>query len=188
MLQTVFLVEKDTGRENSLVMDVRHHNNRSINATNTPKPIPQPPPSQHHHHTVIQHGQPTPSQSPDGRIYPSAGGLIRDYVEVWDYEGGARFRGFVAEKSDMRAMFVFFDKEVVGMDLKPGLMSLLELASSAHFDCEQLIVSVDRTADDADVQDLTKSLGWVGFELTMLDDWAAAGCISDRYIFLGMDV
>jgi hypothetical protein len=47
-------------------------------------------------------------------------GLVRDYVEVWDYAGGARFRGFVAEKDDERALFVFFDKEVIGKDLKPG--------------------------------------------------------------------
>lgn len=182
-LKTVFLVEKNAGLENSLVMDMRN-SNKSINATHAAKPIPHPP-----HSTILQHGQPTPSPSPDGRIYPQAGGMIRDYVEVWDYAGGARFRGFVAEKEDMRAMFVFFDREVVGMDLKPGLMSLLELAGSAQFDCTQLVVCVDRTADDPeDVQDLTKSLGWVGFELTMLEDWAAEGCISDRYIFLSMDV
>ena len=67
-------------------------------------------------------------------------------------------------------------------------MSLLELSSSEHFDCSQLIVCVDRTADEEEVQELTKSLGWVGFELSMLEDWAADGCISDQYIFLGMDV
>lgn len=67
-------------------------------------------------------------------------------------------------------------------------MSLLELASSDHFDCSHLIACVDRTADAEDVKDLNKSLGWVGFELTTLDAWSADGCISDRYIFLGMDL
>lgn len=70
-------------------------------------------------------------------------------------------------------------------------MSLLELASSDSFDCTHLIACVDRTADPEDVKDLNKSLGWVGFELTMLDAWSAdgaAGCISDRYLFLGMDL
>lgn len=71
--------------------------------------------------TNINHGQPTPSPSPDGRIFPRPGGLVTEYVEIWDYAGGARFRGFVAEKGqDMRAMFIFFDKQVIGMDLKPG--------------------------------------------------------------------
>ncbi|CAK3906426.1 ornithine decarboxylase antizyme like [Lecanosticta acicola] len=185
-LKTVFLVEKGTGLENSLVMDLRNSSNSNSNSLpNGSKPIPQPP-----QNTRMEHGLPTPSPSPDGRIWPKTGGLIKDHVEVWDYVGGARFRGFVAEKRDVRSMLVFFDKEVIGLDLKPGLMSLLELASSDHFDCSQLIICVDRTADEEEVQDLTKSLGWVGFELSMLEDWtpAAEGCISDQYIFLGMDV
>lgn len=118
-LKTVFLVEKDTGLENSLMMDLRN-NNVSTTSTNGAgtncRPIPQP--SQHH--TTFQHGHPTPSPSPDGRIYPKHGDLIKEYVEVWDYAGGARFRGFVAEKNNERAMFIFFDKEVISMDLKPG--------------------------------------------------------------------
>ena len=115
-LKTVFLVEKDTGLENSLMMDLRNNNTSSTNGAGTNyKPIPQPP----QHHTTFQHGQPTPSPSPDGRSYPKHGDLIKEYVEVWDYAGGARFRGFVAEKNE-RAMFIFFDKEVIGMDLKPG--------------------------------------------------------------------
>lgn len=75
-------------------------------------PIPQ--------NTVLHHGQPTPSPSPEGRNYANTGGLLREYIEVWDYAGGARFRGFVAEKNDMRSMFIFFDQKVVGMDLKQG--------------------------------------------------------------------
>lgn len=172
-LKTVFLVEKDTGLETSLLMDLRN--------TSSNVPIPQS--------TVVHHGQPTPSASPDGRLYPNTGGLLREYVEVWDYAGGARFRGFVAEKDDMRSMFIFFDREVVGMDLKPGLMSLLELASSEHFACTQLVVGIDREADKEQVEDLSRDLGWVGFELSMLDPWTnEQGCISERYILLGMDV
>lgn len=191
-LKTVFLVEKDTGLETSLLMDLRN--------TSSNVPIPQS--------TIVHHGQPTPSASPDGRLYPNTGGLLREYVEVWDYAGGARFRGFVAEKDDMRSMFIFFDREVVGMDLKPGyeshtpirlsshanrplfrLMSLLELASSEHFACTQLVVGIDREADKEQVEDLSRDLGWVGFELSMLDPWTnEQGCISERYILLGMDV
>jgi hypothetical protein len=43
-------------------------------------------------------------------------GVVSDWIEMWDYVGGIRFRGFVAQK----AMFVFFDQEVVGGDLKAG--------------------------------------------------------------------
>lgn len=68
-------------------------------------------------------------------------------------------------------------------------MALLELASSDGFDCSQLIVAVDRTADEEGVKDTTRDLGWVGFELMMLDQWSGdRACISDRWIFLGMDV
>lgn len=114
-LKTVFLVEKDAGLENSLVMDLR---NTRIDGG---RPIAQSTPAAMPKNTNFAHGQPTPSPSPDGRLYPTPGGLVREYVEVWDYAGGARFRGFVAEQDDdMRAMFIFFDKEVIGMDLKPG--------------------------------------------------------------------
>lgn len=140
--------------------------------------------------TIVKHGQHTPSTSPDGRMHSKVNSRIRHYVEVWDYAGGARFRGFVADKgADMRTMFIFFDRGLIGMDLKPGLMTILELASSEHFECDRLIVCVDRSADETEVRDLTKSLGWVGFDLTTLDEWTTArGCVSDRYIFLAMDV
>ena len=108
-LKAVFLVEKDAGLENSLVMDIRNENSKAM-----PTPLKQ------QQHTILKHDMPTPSPSPDGRIYPTTGGLIREYVEVWDYAGGARFRGFVAERGDERSLFVFFDREVVGLDLKPG--------------------------------------------------------------------
>ena len=68
-------------------------------------------------------------------------------------------------------------------------MALLELASSDSFDCSQLVVCVDREADEQGVKDTTRDLGWVGFELLMLDAWAGEkGCVSDRWIMLGMDV
>jgi hypothetical protein len=45
-------------------------------------------------------------------------GVITDWIEIWDYVGGNRFRGFVAEKEGEKAMFIFFEKEVIGGDLK----------------------------------------------------------------------
>ena len=117
-LRAVFLVEKDAGSENSLVMDVRNGTHKSVptaNAGGGGVEIPQ-----RQQHTILKHDMPTPSPSPDERRYPNVNGLVREYVEVWDYAGGARFRGFVAEKDDERALFVFFDNEVIGKDLKPG--------------------------------------------------------------------
>lgn len=47
-------------------------------------------------------------------------GLVTEWLEVWDYVGGARFRGFIAEHEGDRALFVFFDQGVLGNDLKHG--------------------------------------------------------------------
>jgi len=74
-------------------------------------------------------------------------------------------------------------------------MALLELASSDAFACARLIVCVDRDVADDDeaeaARDTSRALGWVGFELMMLDAWAPRGekgCVSDRWIFMGMDL
>ena len=68
-------------------------------------------------------------------------------------------------------------------------MALLELADVDGIECGQLVVCVDKAAEKDDIDEVTRNLGWVGFELMMLDSWAGArGCISDRWLFLGMDV
>lgn len=174
------MVEKDTGLETSLVMDAPSSNG-APGSTNSVA-IPQ--------QTTTKHGIPTPSPSPDAMVLPKTTGLVKEYVEVFDYVGGLQFRGFVAEKGDERALFVFFENSALGADLKPGLMALLELASSDQFNCSQLVACVGRQADDEEaVHDTTRDLGWVGFELMMLDDWSQANdCISDKWIFMGMDV
>jgi hypothetical protein len=46
--------------------------------------------------------------------------LLTDWLEMYDYAGGARFRGYIAEDIEARSMFVFFDEGVLGNDLKPG--------------------------------------------------------------------
>ena len=115
MLGSVFLVEKDAGLENSLLMDGR--NSKTIASRNVGSGAVEIPRQQH---TILKHDMPTPSPSPDERRYLHPGVLVKDYVEVWDYAGGALFRGFVAEKDGERALFVFFDKEVLDKDLKPG--------------------------------------------------------------------
>ncbi|KAK3116473.1 hypothetical protein LTR53_003137 [Teratosphaeriaceae sp. CCFEE 6253] len=172
-MRTVFSVEEDTGRQNSLVMDGQSQHSNRVDV-----------PSRG---TVLQSGLPTPSPSPDGRVYSKPGGMLKGYVEVFDYIGGARFRGFVAEKEDERSMFVFFDTEVIGKDLKPGLLAMLELTDS--FDCSELVVCLDRHANDADVRETIRDLGWVGFGLVGLDSWSGeSGCTSSSWTFLSMEV
>lgn len=68
-----------------------------------------------------------------------------------------------------------------------SLTSLLELAGTDGIDCDQLIVCLDREAEGC--KDLAKDLGWVGFEIAMLDAWSGRECtLSDRWLFLSMDV
>ena len=67
-------------------------------------------------------------------------------------------------------------------------MALLELASADGIECDKLVICVDRTASKEETDDVTRDLGWVGFELMILDSWAGRkGCISDRWIFLSME-
>lgn len=47
-------------------------------------------------------------------------GSVSGWLEMWDYVGGNRFRGFVAEQPTERAMFVFFDESHAEGDLKSG--------------------------------------------------------------------
>ncbi|KAI9787535.1 MAG: hypothetical protein M1839_000065 [Geoglossum umbratile] len=47
-------------------------------------------------------------------------GSVRKWLEVWDYVGGARFRGFVSGEDEARSLFIFFDEGVIGRDLKHG--------------------------------------------------------------------
>lgn len=70
-------------------------------------------------------------------------------------------------------------------------MTLMELASGHAFECSQLVVGVDRLASAEEIKDTVRDLGWVGFELMMLDAWAGRAelaCTSDRWLFLGIDL
>ena len=44
---------------------------------------------------------------------------VEEWVEVWDYTCDLSFRGFVAASKGDRAMFVFFEADVVPKELKP---------------------------------------------------------------------
>lgn len=126
---------------------------------------------------------------------PEAAGLsdkgksaISDWIEMWDYVGGIRFRGFVAENEDEKAMFVFFDQSVIVGDLKAGLMALLELCEVDYFSCDRLVVCIDRHSDQLARDTLTKDLGWIGFSLTTLNEFSQGeALISDKWLFMDME-
>ena len=69
------------------------------------------------------------------------------------------------------------------------MKALLELAESGSLDCSQLVICVDRIAGKEESEYITRDLGWVGFEFITLDAWAGVSdCISDRWLFLSLDV
>ena len=63
--------------------------------------------------------------------YTGTDGLLTDWLEMYDYAGGTRFRGFVADGVTGRSMFVFFDQGVLGNDLKPGYVDKASLLLDA---------------------------------------------------------
>ena len=116
-LRAVFLVEKDASLQTSLLMGARTTGIAAASRNAGSDAVEIPPRQQL---TIRKHDLPTPSPSPDERRYLPPGDKVKDYLEVWDYTGGARFRGFIAEKDEQRALFIFFDKEVLDKDLKPA--------------------------------------------------------------------
>ncbi|KAF1919265.1 ornithine decarboxylase antizyme-domain-containing protein [Ampelomyces quisqualis] len=114
--------------------------------------------------------------------------VVSDWIEMWDYVGGIRLRGFVADQGDAKAMFVFFDQSVVAGDLKAGLMALLELCEVDHFSCDRLVVCIDRHAEQLARDTLVKDLGWIGFSLATLDDFSdGAELTSAKWLFMDME-
>ena len=131
--------------------------------------------------------------------------LVSSYFEVWDYRGGARFLGFVADRHGERCMVVFFDKRAFGHDLKAGyvytifvsllfrsvfgtrwfdhankhyalrMMELLELCHTPEFDCSEVIICLDRSLLQGESRGVVRDFGWVGFKPTTLSDWTDAG-------------
>jgi len=111
------------------------------------------------------------------------------WMEVWDYAGGASFRAFVASNGQEKSLFVFFDIEgAMGRDLKKALMALIELADGP-LDCTNIVTCIDRRLPVDEALELTKSLQWVGFEMTTLDHWAQElDVTSHRWVFMGMEL
>lgn len=120
--------------------------------------------------------------------YPSdhTANRVSSWLEVWDYAGGCSFRGFVANSASEKCLFAFFNTDVIGRDLKSGLMALIELAA-APFECTQVVICLDRATKAEESRALMKSLRWVGFELVTLETWAnQRNVTSSTWLFLGM--
>jgi hypothetical protein len=117
---------------------------------------------------------------------------VTQWLEIYDYASDARFRGFVATDSyGQRSLFVFFEHNVVGKDLKKALMALIELATTPALPpCDQMVVCFDREEEDTPVtKALLRDLGWVGFELCTMKDWAdGLELTSEKWLFVGMEV
>jgi hypothetical protein len=60
-----------------------------------------------------------PAAAAKGRV------AVDNWFEIWDYAGGSSFRGFVATRDGgggnrEKTMFVFFERDAIVQDLKPG--------------------------------------------------------------------
>ncbi|EPE02693.1 ornithine decarboxylase antizyme [Ophiostoma piceae UAMH 11346] len=118
------------------------------------------------------------------------------WLELWDFAGGASFRGFLSEDvaGSELSLFAFFDAHMLvnNGDLKMSLMALIELADSA-LGCAHLVVCVDRRALPLleDAASLMKGLQWAGFSLTTLDAWTGGEGVdvtSQNWVFMGMEL
>ena len=75
---------------------------------------------------------------------------------------------------------------IVTLLISCRLMALLELCEVDQFSCNRLVICIDRHADQKDT--LIKDLGWIGFSLTTLDDFAHEDeLISDKWLFMDME-
>lgn len=54
------------------------------------------------------------------KYWKTTPGLVDRWVEFWDYVGDTSFKGFIAGEGDEKNLFVFFNVELIGKDLKQG--------------------------------------------------------------------
>lgn len=146
------------------------------------------------------------------RFKSNKASTITHYLELWDYLGGASFRGLIASTtkgpSTEKTLFLFLDN-LEDVELKNGLVALMELALEV-FDCEKLVLALRRDTGEIGLKTLTSSLGWMGFELVTLSYWQKAADdgeefgsdgeeqwekkskkgngISDKWLFVGIEL
>lgn len=122
-------------------------------------------------------------------MYPGSGAVsVSAWAEVWDYVGGTSYRAFVSDHNGEKTLFAFLDNTVIDMELKQGLMALIELAESA-LGCARIVVCLDRDISRTQAQGLLKSFRWVGFDLATLDFLANdLDVTSEKWLFMSMEV
>ncbi|KKF93011.1 hypothetical protein CFIMG_005814RA [Ceratocystis fimbriata CBS 114723] len=110
------------------------------------------------------------------------------WAEIWDFQGGASFRAFVADNCGVKTLFIFFHNSVVHLDLKPALMAIMELAEGP-LGCHDVVALIDKYTESDSAKALMRSLQWVGFELTTLEPWAnRVDVTSDHWHTMCMEV
>ncbi|KXH66536.1 ornithine decarboxylase antizyme [Colletotrichum salicis] len=185
-MRAVFRGETDTGsRGSGLHQGAYYYNNGSSNANNM---LPTPPPDKD---LAVQPHVPFGGRGGDGAVgftAPAVPAPATAWLELWDFAGGASFRAFVADDGAEKSLFALFDRNVIGRDLKPALMALMELVDGP-LNCQHLVVCIDRTIEEEDAKSLMKSLQWIGFELTTLDHWARdVDVTSSQWLFMSMEI
>ncbi|KAI9782664.1 MAG: hypothetical protein M1816_001735 [Peltula sp. TS41687] len=188
-LAALFLGEGKSARKGSLGMGMGYHQNQSDKNTNTSSTAATSV------MMTTRGGRRTGGINKNNNNNNKVS-IIRDWLEIWDYVGGSCFRGCVVEEKDGRkSMFVFFEAYTLEQqDLKPGLMSIIELATSSHFDCSALVVCLDRSIGQKSLRTLIRDLGWVGFDLVTLDAWSMGGSkgpdgsLSSEWVFVAMEL
>ena len=98
-LRAVFLGEGNLARQDSLVMGTHTSAGRVV---------------------MLRPGSPGQCPPTPDSAGAAAKASVGQWMEMWDYVGGLRFRGFVTAEHRDHSMFVFFDESLVGCDLKPG--------------------------------------------------------------------
>ncbi|KND91745.1 hypothetical protein TOPH_03648 [Tolypocladium ophioglossoides CBS 100239] len=153
--------------------------NLSMNGSSLSGAYLQTPPPENRISDALQHGAELKAR----------GFEVDAWMEVWDYAGGASFRAFVADDGMEKSLFVFFDVQgVMGRDLKKALMALIELGEGP-LGCCHIVTCIDRHMPADEALELTKSLQWVGFEMTTLDHWAHDLDVTSRkWVFMGMEL
>lgn len=105
-MSTVFQVEGNTASNGSGLTGV-YCNKRG---TSSPHDVgyPSPPSS----FSSVESGD----DDNDATLQPTV--VVDEWMEFWDYAGGASFRAFVAQDGDERTLFAFIDAGLLNRDLK----------------------------------------------------------------------
>lgn len=67
-------------------------------------------------------------------------------------------------------------------------MALIDLADGP-LECSHVVTCIDRRMSKEEAVELTKSLQWVGFEMTTLDHWVGDLDVTSRnWVLMGMEL